>query len=288
MTDGPLMFVRYAYPPNELGYCGPPDSDAFRDSARSGELVKLARTFTGAWPYLELLAAAGHIEDPLDHRVVEAYWVGNDMLRGVPLPAGGLPHHSFHVFCVYPWAALLPDARKAERALAVLDRCRIRWGRVTAVDGEQVAVTFRPLRWDGQVLSLGQPARETARLWTGAAVGPGDWVSLHWEWVCDRLSPRQLAALRTYTRFHLDLLNRKSPLSERRWFYTLHDFSVLCSRVMRCCTASAPPLPSLSLGSSSASCPPSLSRAAHSGSPSPGSTGSARGAAICTCGPGSR
>ena len=27
MTDqsGPLMFVRYAYPPNALGYCGPDD-----------------------------------------------------------------------------------------------------------------------------------------------------------------------------------------------------------------------------------------------------------------------
>jgi hypothetical protein len=92
----------------------------------------------------------------------------------------------------------------------VLDRCRIRWGRVTAVDGERAAVTFRPLTWDGQVLSLGKPARETARLSASAAIGPGDWVSLHWEWVCDRLTPRQLTALRTYTMFHLDLLNRKT------------------------------------------------------------------------------
>jgi uncharacterized protein DUF6390 len=210
VTDGPLMFVRYAYPPNVLGYCGPPDSDAFLDSPRNGELVKLARTFTGAWPYLERLAAASDIADPLDYRVVEAYWVGSEMLSGVPLAGGGLPHHSFHVFCVYPWAAMLPDPRKAERALTVLDRCRIRWGRVTAVDGDQAAVTFRPLCWDGQRLTLGKAARENARLSPDSTIHPGDWVSLHWEWVCDRLSPHQLTALRTYTRFHLDILNRKS------------------------------------------------------------------------------
>ena len=35
----------------------------------------------------------------------------------------------------------------------------------------------------------------------------GDWVSMHWEWVCDRLDARQLAALRRYTRTHLDIVN---------------------------------------------------------------------------------
>jgi hypothetical protein len=215
VTDGPLTFVRYAYPPNALGYCGPPDSDAFRDSVRSGELTRLARTFSGAWPYLEQLAAASRIGDPLDQRVVEAYWVGSDLLRSAPLPDGGLPHHSFHVFCVYPWAALLPDPRKAARALTVLDRCRIRWGRVSAVDGDRAAVTFRPLCWDGQLLALGKAAQETARLAPDSTIRPGDWVSLHWEWVCDRLSARQLGALRTYTRFHMDMLNHKNQISER-------------------------------------------------------------------------
>ena len=33
---------------------------------------------------------------------------------------------------------------------------------------------------------------------------PGDWVSLHWEWVCDRLTDASLRALRHYTRRHLD------------------------------------------------------------------------------------
>jgi hypothetical protein len=36
---------------------------------------------------------------------------------------------------------------------------------------------------------------------------PGDWVSMHWEWVCDRLTPEQLTSLRRYTVFHLSMVN---------------------------------------------------------------------------------
>ena len=243
-TGGPLMFVRYAYPPNALGYCGPADFAAFREYAAAGVvdrgLVQLAKAFAGAWPYLELIAAGCGIPDPLDRRVVEAYWVGNDLLDQVPVTeigdsmqdrfrhrtgsnfpfltegvlAGGVPHHSFAVFCVYPWTGLLGDDRKARHALMVLDRCRIRWGKVTAVQGDQATVEYRPLCWDGRLLTLAEPATETARLaLDGSAitrgVGPGDWVALHWDWICDRLTQRQLRALRDFTVRHLELVNHR-------------------------------------------------------------------------------
>lgn len=236
---GPLLFVRYAYPPNALGYCGPADSAAFGQYGAAGVvddgLVHLARAFHGAWPYLELIAGATGIADPLDRRVVEAYWVGNRLLDAIPLAAtansmeerfrprvgrqfshlaeavlaGGVPHHSFHVFGVYPWVGLLGDDRKADRALAVLDRCRIRWGEVTAVGYGQVTVRYRPLRWDGRHLWLGEPTAETARCSpeTAAELRVGSLVSLHWDWVCDRLTARQARALRGYTVRHLDLVN---------------------------------------------------------------------------------
>ena len=76
--------------------------------------------------------------------------------------AGGVPHHSFAVFCIYPWTGLLSDGRKAPHALTVLDRCRIRWGKVLAVQGDQVVVESRPLTWDGHTLDLGEPEKETA------------------------------------------------------------------------------------------------------------------------------
>ena len=107
-----------------------------------------------------------------------------------------MPHHSFAVFCVYPWTGLLGDDRKAKHALTVLDRCRIRWGKVTAVQDDQAVVECRPLCWDGRLLTLGEPVTETARLaLDGSAIahgiGPGDWVSLHWDWICERLTERQ-------------------------------------------------------------------------------------------------
>jgi hypothetical protein len=242
--SGAVVFARYAYPPNALGYCGPADSSALLHYAAAGVvdqgLARLARGFEGAWPYLELIAGATGIKDPLDRRVVEAYWVGSWLLDRVGVRpigdsleerfrrrigrgfstladgvmAGGLPHHSFHVFGVYPWVGFLGDGRRSEHALEVLDRCRIRWGRVTSVIGDQVTVRSQPLEWDGSALGLG-PAREESARRAVAGVGlvgelsPGDWVSLHWDWVCDRLSRRQLAALRRYTFWHLGIVNRR-------------------------------------------------------------------------------
>ncbi|MFY9805748.1 MAG: DUF6390 family protein [Pseudonocardiaceae bacterium] len=239
---GALLFVRYAFAPNELGYCGPSDSQELLGYGATGVvdrgLAALARQFDGAWPYLELIAGAVGISDPLDHRVVEAYWVGNPLLDRVGMTAlgnsmderlrrrtgrqftliadgvlaGGVPHHSFHVFGVYPWVGLLSNDRIAHQALEVLDRCRIRWGKVDSVTGDQVLVRSQPLTWDGRKLALGEPVVETARRAVNGSgfvdrIGPGDWVSLHWDWVCDRLGPRQLADLRRYSLRQLKITN---------------------------------------------------------------------------------
>lgn len=241
---GALLFARYAFPPNELGYCGPADSQQLLEYGATGAvdrgLTALARQFDGAWPYLELIAGATGIPDPLDHRVVEAYWIGNTLLDRVGVTAlgnsmderfrkhvgrqfsllaegalaGGVPHHSFHVFGVYPWVGLLSADRIATKALEVLDRCRIRWGKVDAVTGDQVLLRSRPLTWDGRHLGLGEPITETAKRAVDGSgfvdeLAPGDWVSLHWDWVCDRLSPRQLADLRRYSLRQLDITNHE-------------------------------------------------------------------------------
>jgi Family of unknown function (DUF6390) len=236
-----VLFARYAFPPNSHGYCGPPDSAGFFQYGVAGVddgLRAMARQFQGAWPYLQLIAAATGLADPLDRRVVEAYWIGSPRLdrvgtravgdsmeerfrrlTGSAFPvladgvlAGGVPHHSFAVFCVYPYTGLLTDGRKAPHALTVLDRCRIRWGRVLSVAGDQVVVACRPLTWDGRVLGLGAEQVETAvRSVDGVGLAgplePGDRVSLHWEWVCDRITEGQVARLRGYTERHLAIVN---------------------------------------------------------------------------------
>ena len=244
---GPLLFAHYASPPNQLGYCGPADAGALLEYGAAAVvdrgLTELAQAFSGAWPYLELIARATGIADPLDHRVVEAYWVGNRLLEGVDMatfgnalmdrfkrrsgsgwghlaeavPAGAVPHHSFHVFGVYPWVGLL-RAGTSGHPLHVLDRCRVRWGRVVAAHGEEVVVRYRPLTWDGARLELGPPRTETATRAAGglgfvSGLEPGEWISLHWDWVCDRLGPRQLAALRHYTLRQLEITNGQAARS---------------------------------------------------------------------------
>jgi hypothetical protein len=242
-ADGPTMFARYAYPPNELGYCGPDDHRALLQYASAGVidagLGQLARGFSGAWPYLELIAGATGIGHPLDRRVVEAYWLGSSLLHRIDMqtfgnslvdrfrrragngwgylaeaiPVGALPTHSFHVFGIYPWVGLL-RAERAEHPLHVLDRCRIRWGRVLRVDGDRATVLSQPLTWDGHQLALGQHREEEVTRGTGglglaADLRPGDWVALHWDWICDRLSRRQLTNLRRYSLLELDVTNRR-------------------------------------------------------------------------------
>ena len=49
--------------------------------------------------------------------------------------------------------------------------------------------------------------RRRRRHQPGAQLHPGQWVSLHWEWVCDRLTERQVATLRHYTLHHLAVVN---------------------------------------------------------------------------------
>lgn len=242
---GVVRFARYAYPPNALGYCGPADARALLEHASGGvgdaEARRLAQAFDGAWPYLQLIAAANRLDDPLDERVVEAYWIGNRLLDAVHprmlraaltdrfatrlgrdlsaladnVADGAAPHHAFHVFSVYPWVGLLRRTA-IDEPLRVLERCRISWGRVITTSAERAVVRTRPLTWDGANIGLGPPAPasfDTASDGYGFVddLRPGDVVSLHWNWVCERLTPRAAAALRHATTRQLDVVNSMPP-----------------------------------------------------------------------------
>ena len=242
MSDaaGALLFARYAYPPNALGLCGADSPGTLLEYGDAGEsdggLVELARTFEGAWPYLTLIAESNRIGDPLDPRVVEAYWVGNDLLSHVPpavlarhvserfrgrlgsagdaipsiVAAGGVPHHCFHVFALYPWLGLLRSGI-VDEPLRVLDQCRTTPALVVSVEGESAEVLAEPLLWDDGKLRLGEPEPRRVRWRDGgrafARPQPGELVSLHWDFVCDVLTARSAARLGAVTRRVLGAVN---------------------------------------------------------------------------------
>lgn len=265
-VSGAVLFARYAYPPNHGGLCGPDDSAALREAMQAGSaehasahpqpttdprahvgalaqeaeraLRRLALDFEGALPYLQLIASTNAIADPLDARVVEAYWIGNELadrvrpallhrfidenfrrrlspddwrwLASCPA-AGAIPTHAFHVFDVFPRVGLMRGA-EVSGVLDLMDACRIRWGRVTEVTDEQVLVRSPRLEMHATRIRLGRPRPETLLrvphpvLTDG--LQPGAFVSIHWGWICEVLSRDRLARLVAHTRAQLRVTNQ--------------------------------------------------------------------------------
>ncbi|MGB4979194.1 MAG: DUF6390 family protein [Anaerolineae bacterium] len=235
--DGPQVFERYSFMPNQLGYCGADDPGALFDYAVAGMtdtgLRLLLGSFQGAVPYMKLIAQGNLIADPFDRRVVEAYWIGNDLLNHVEAralhaslqarfarqmsqktlelvlgkaPAGARPHHSFHVIEVCPrngWP----------QALGYMDNCRISWGQVQGVVGAELRTATPPLiLQDGQLTLAAPVMRQVLRQIDGRGftdhVQPGDWISIHWGWACQVLTAAQVRQLEYWTQYHLRLANQ--------------------------------------------------------------------------------
>lgn len=254
--SGPVLFARYAFGPNRLGLCGPEDwrsllelgaaADTSAGAPGEAEAVEidhglrdLAVGFEGAYPYLELIAEAHGIEDAMDRRVVDAYWIGSALsdsvdpvlmtrsmdtrfraqllpeawkwLQGKP-EAGARPTHAFHVFDVFPRVGLMRGGAVTD-AMGLMDSCRIRWGRVLEVSGESLVVSAVPLELVDGKLALAEARPQTVRRWLDGRgfvsdVEAGDVVSLHWDWACEVLSSTRLEALQRRTLQQLRLANQ--------------------------------------------------------------------------------
>ncbi len=202
------------------------------------ELRRLSSDFEGALPYLQLIATANGIGDPLDPRVVDAYWIGNRLVDNVDAAvmarslderfrsrvsatewpwlaakpaAGATPTHAFHVLDVYPRAGLMRGGELGD-AIGLMDACRIRWGQVTEVARDRVLVSVAPLQlWAGRLV-LGAARVESVRRWPGdddlLGLQPRSLVSLHWGWICETLSPERATRLISRTRAQLAVSNQ--------------------------------------------------------------------------------
>ncbi len=237
-TSGLLLFIRYAFMPNHLGYCGGNDAEVLFEHATDGRsddrLAPLLAKFSGALPYLRTIAAGNGIADPFDDRVVEAYWLGNDLLARVEAadlnrsleerfgaqltpalrdqlmrkaPQGAKPYHLFHVVDVYR------HLESDEVGMAAMESCRISWGQVTAVEGASLVVRRRPLVLRNQQLVLDDARIERVQRTVFDRgfvndVAVGQWVSIHWGWACEILDERQRGDLERWTSHHLRLANQ--------------------------------------------------------------------------------
>jgi hypothetical protein len=239
--DGILRCSRYAFGPNRLHYCGPNQSievrDHLNDETVDEGLKEILSKFETMYPYLRHIAHANRIADPLDERVVEAYWLGNELLERVDkrefhrhlaeglglknrlgnksfsiveekIGDGALPHHSFHVLDV--WKRDAHGSR--DFSLESIDECRIAWGEVIQVSGPFITVKTERIVLHGGKLTLGLPGerklvRELESEYDIEQLKKGDIVSIHWGIVCETLTKKQAANLKKYTLRHLALAN---------------------------------------------------------------------------------
>ncbi len=218
--------ARYAFAPNFLKYCGPDKNQELKGYLQTktsdAGLKAMLNDFAAMHPYLQLIAKANGIADEFDERVVEAYWLGNKLLENVSmrsffdhvkiklkikerkwfeqkLPQGAKPHHAFHVFNFI--------TRTGHRAVAhtveSMDNCRISAGLVV---GPMTVKTDKLIYVHGQ-LRL-QPGVIKPIQTIDNHLKPGDLVTLHWGWVCEKITRQQATNLDKYTNPALRLANQ--------------------------------------------------------------------------------
>jgi len=239
--QGMLRCARYALAPNRLKYCGPDKNFELTAYVVEGVedvgLGELLNEFAVMYPYLRLIAEENGIKDGFDERVVEAYWIGNELLERVSMkefydhllekqklkkrfkmkdlkwmmgkvPAGARVHHSFHVFNI--WRRTGHEAKP--HTLETMDNCRISWGEVMKKGKSKLEVKTQELRYEKGKLRLKDGVKKEVSWRVGdkgfvRGLKKGDWITMHWGWVCEKVSKKQVRNLEKYTKWHLKLAN---------------------------------------------------------------------------------
>jgi len=222
--NGLSLCARYAFAPNYLKYCGPDKNRELAGYlthfAADVGLKAMLEKFEAMRPYLKLIAHENFIGDEFNERVVEAYWLGNKLLDKVTLksfyrhvqlrlkakelkwfelklPQGAKPNHQFHVFNFINRTG----HRAVQHTVETMDQCRISWGKV--LPGGKV--TTQKLLFQAGRLQLTPAVKKFKNIVD--EFSPGDLATLHWGWVCEKISPQQAKNLAFYTNLALRLAN---------------------------------------------------------------------------------
>jgi len=229
--DGINLCSRYSLVPNQLGFCGPPHSaQLLKDYilGKNTNVEPILKRFEGLYPYLDIISKK-HNLTPFDQRVVEAYWLGNELSYGYNendfkelislLKQRGLPEsfcekllsdapkkmsltHNFHVFFVGVGrtTGCLPQT------LENMDKCMISSGTVESIGKNFLLVDKKNLQNGGQLV-LSKP-QEKKITYDPELVTPkeGDIISIHWENAIEVISLEQKLNLEKYTNDTISLI----------------------------------------------------------------------------------
>ena len=251
--DGATLAARYAFMPNKLRYCGGDrNSEIFGYVAHQESdygLENMLKEFQTMFPYLRLIAESNQIADPFNYKVVEAYWIGNELLENITMnkfysylvdeqqikkkfklnmlekvfgkiPVGAKPHHSFHVLNIPKRTGYYP----VDHTIETINECIINIGKVKATNikhetsknkidfSKKILVEYRPIKMENDKIKLGEISEK--EVWSELNkkafvddLKEGDYVSLHWGWICDKLNKSQVKNLIKWTNYNLALAN---------------------------------------------------------------------------------
>ncbi len=239
--DGVALGARFSLATNRLSFCGPADAEprlyrAITEGTGLAEARRSLERFEALLPYLEAIGRF-HGLDTFDRRVVEAYWVGNELLdpfgpkefarllealveRGLPrsvsrrlterLPSRPIPFHAFHVAFVGVGSV----TGHVPTTLPNMEACRPSWARVERRGDSSLTVSSPSLiATGGGRIGLG-PETTAERPYDPRvlpAIAEGDWVAVHWGWPALQLEGPQRASLERYTREAIDAANEALP-----------------------------------------------------------------------------
>ncbi|MBI5254706.1 hypothetical protein HY932_02925 [Candidatus Falkowbacteria bacterium] len=193
------------------------------DFARAREVLE---NFEAATEYYKLIATANNIPDHFDERVVEAYWIGNDLLKNVQpddikkmilekfvgakmmtqedaearvaqLPADIVAHHNFHVLTLGAASA------EARQVAGLYELCSVNFGTVVNIADDKVTTKCKPIILQDGKFKLGNVEVEKQINWDKNIVPEiknGDSVCFHWNQVCKKLTAEQQQNLEYYIR----------------------------------------------------------------------------------------
>lgn len=242
--DGILTCARYAFAPNYYKYCGPDANlniaSYLKEEVSDPGLEQYLSEFAVLFPYLKLIAHENGLADPFNLRVVEAYWIGNNLLEKIGMkdfvehlkfgqklkkrlpakklkwiiekvPKGAKIHHSFHVFSIFTRTG----HHSVDHTLDTMDNCRVGWGQIENYKLKKRKAKIR-LKSQKLVYKKGKLKfefdikREVILPMDKdflKKLKPGDWLTFHWGFVCDKVTAEQVNYLKKYTEHNLSLAN---------------------------------------------------------------------------------
>ena len=239
MHPGLKVATVYSLPSFSLGFCGPQDKTSRKTLSdyASGKSVsesavrEIFEKFEAAYRYYKLIAKKNNIADPLNEKVVKAFWVGNPLLEKVngsdlrnliltdfcrpgllneeeakekaeQVPDEARSHHSFHVLIL----GAVSDRVTLKGVM--LDLCRTGWGKVEKIKRNKLIVKYKPLILSKRS-SLGKEIEKEIERSSKIVpnVKKGDWVSFHWAQACEILTSQEVKNLEYYTQRTIDLVN---------------------------------------------------------------------------------